>query len=151
MVKIIAKSPYDPEAVNLLEELSKSLEDITGSTGKQSFDLSDVCVPRSVFVVAYDDDREAIGCGGIRPINERTAEVKRMFAKVETKGVGSKILSYLENEAIRFGYSALWVESRIVNEAAVSFYRKNGYVQILNYGKYANDLRAICFEKKIGL
>lgn len=151
MVKIIAKSPYAPEAVNLLEELSKSLEDITGSTGKQSFDFSDVCVPRSVFVVAYDNGGEAIGCGGIRPINENTAEVKRMFAKVKTKGVGSKILSYLENEAIRFGYSALWVETRIINEAAVSFYRKNGYVQILNYGKYANDSRAICFEKKIGL
>lgn len=151
MVKIIVKSPYDSDAVSLLEELSKSLEDITGDTGKHSFDPSDVCVTRSLFVVAYDEGGKALGCGGIRPINECTAEMKRMFAKVKEKGIGSEILYYLEKEAIKLGYSTLWVETRIINEAAVSFYKKNGYVQIINYGKYAYDSRAICFEKKIDL
>lgn len=148
-MKIVNKNPNEPEAIILIEELSKSLEAITGDSGKSSFDASDVCVPRSLFAIAYDEAGEAIGCGGIRPVNETTAEVKRMFAKIKTKGVGTEILFYLECEARKLGYSTLWVETRLINEQAVLFYKKRGYNQIPNYGKYIDNPKAICFEKKI--
>lgn len=148
-MKIIKKSPNEPEALILMEELSKSLEAITGDSGKNSFNSNDVCVPRSLFVIAYDEAGEAIGCGGIRPINESIAEVKRMFAKTKTKGVGTQILSYLETQARKLGYSALWIETRLINERAVTFYKNRGYYEIPNYGKYVDNPKAICFEKKI--
>lgn len=148
-MKIIKKSPIESDAIFLMNELSKTLESITGDSGKNSFNPEDVCVPRSLFVIAYDENGDAIGCGGIRPINENIAEVKRMFAKVKTMGVGTEILLYLEIQAKKLGYSTLWLETRLINKRAVSFYKKRGYYPIQNYGKYVNNTKAICFEKKI--
>ncbi|MDR3598694.1 GNAT family N-acetyltransferase [Clostridium sp.] len=148
-MKIIKTSPEAQDAILLIEELSKTLEFITGDSGKNSFNSNDVCVPRSLFVIAYDENGEATGCGGIRPINESIAEVKRMFAKEKTKGVGTEILFYLETQAKELGYSTLWLETRLINEGAVAFYKKRGYYKIQNYGKYVDNSKAICFEKKI--
>ncbi|WP_026887035.1 GNAT family N-acetyltransferase [Clostridium beijerinckii] len=148
-MRIIEKDPSDPDSIRLMDELSKELEHITGDSGKNSFNKEDVCVPRSLFVVAYNDNGEAIGCGGIRCINKSVAEVKRMFAKVKTMGVGGEILSYLELQAKKMDYSAIWLETRLINDQAVNFYKKRGYHQIQNYGKYNGNLKAICFEKKI--
>jgi ribosomal protein S18 acetylase RimI-like enzyme len=72
-----------------------------------------------------------------------------MFSKIKGKGVGSEILFHLEKSAIEMGYTKLWVETRLVNEGAVSFYKSRGYSQISNYGKYAGRAEAICFEKGI--
>lgn len=148
-MKIIEKHPNESDAVLLMEELSEILEKITGASGKNSFNSEDVCVPQSLFVIAYDEKDEPIGCGAIRPIDENIAEVKRMYAKAKTKGVGTKILSYLEMQAKKLGYSAIWLETRLINENAVSFYKKKGYCKILNYGKYSGNAEAICFEKKL--
>ena len=148
-MKIIKKNPKDVDAIMLMDDLSESLENITGASGKNSFDSNDVLVPRSLFVIAYDDSGQAIGCGAIRPINEYTAEVKRMFAKVKDLGIGTKILKHLETEARNMGYTSLLLETRVINKAAVNFYRKNNYIQIKNYGKYTNNLEAICFEKSL--
>ncbi len=148
-MKIIEKSPNEPDALLLMNELSETLKSITGDSGKNSFNSDDVCAPRSLFVIAYDESEEVLGCGGIRPINKNIAEVKRMFAKVKTIGVGTEILSYLEIQAKRLGYSAIWLETRLINEQAVSFYKKRGYKKISNYGKYVNNPKAICFEKKL--
>ncbi|GFZ31385.1 N-acetyltransferase [Clostridium zeae] len=148
-MKIIKKNPTDHDAIILMDELSKTLESITGNSGKNSFDPRDVCVPRSLFVIAYGEGEEPLGCGAIRPIDDNIAEVKRMFAKAKTKGIGTKILLHLESEALELGYSTLWLETRVINRAAVAFYKKNGYIQIPNYGKYKDNSKAICFEKKL--
>jgi GNAT superfamily N-acetyltransferase len=148
-MKIIEKKPNESDAILLMEELSQTLEAITGASGKNSFNSEDVCVPRSLFVIAYDEKEEPVGCGAIRPIDENVAELKRMFAKVKTKGVGTQILSYLEMQAKRLGYSTILLETRLINEDAVLFYKKNGYSKIPNYGKYAGNPKAICFGKKL--
>ncbi len=148
-IKIIESNPNTPDSLRLLEELSESLEAITGNSGKSSFNSEDVNVPRSLFVIAYDDGGEAQGCGGLRPINGNIAEVKRLFAKTQSLGVGTKILIYLETQARILGYSIIRLETRIMNERAVSFYENRGYSRIPNYGKYVNNPEAICFEKII--
>jgi N-acetylglutamate synthase and related acetyltransferases len=148
-MKVIPIRPDTPDALLMMEELSKDLESITGSSGRNSFDSNDVLVPRSLFVVAYNEDEEAIGCGALRPIDEDIAEVKRMFSKTKANGVGSEILNYLEIEAGKLGYQTLWLETRLINKRAVSFYENRGYHRINNYGKYVNNPEAVCFEKNI--
>ena len=148
-MKIIEKSSNTPEAILLMNELSEILESITGDSGKSSFNPNDICGSNAVFVIAYNQNEEAIGCGAIRPIDEKTAEVKRMYAKTKAKGVGTEILCYLEKRAQEIGYSVLRLETRLVNKRAVSFYESRGYHRILNYGKYVNKPEAICFEKSI--
>lgn len=52
MVIIMEEAPSSPDVVQLLDELSNSLEHITGGSGRNSFNTSDVCVLRSSFVIA---------------------------------------------------------------------------------------------------
>lgn len=148
-ITISAESPFSTEAISLLNELSKCLQDITGDNGNSSFDANDVCNGKAIFVIARNQSGKAIGCGAFRPMNETTAEVKRMYAKEEGMGIGNKILSYLECQAVDMGYKFLRLETRIVNTKAVLFYRHNGYKEIPNYGKYENNINAICFEKDL--
>jgi len=152
MSKFILIKETDPnstDAVHMIDELSDSLQTTTGNNGKNSFSVDDVCVPRSLFVLAFNDKDEAVGCGAIRPLNEQTAEVKRMYAKEKAAGIGTKVLTYLESKALEFGYTCLRLETRLINLSAVEFYRNRGYHQIPNYGKYVNRLEAICFEKQL--
>ncbi|WP_445487482.1 GNAT family N-acetyltransferase [Niallia sp. 03133] len=148
-MKIIEDSPYSEDAELLIKELSETLTVLTGSSGENSFHLDSVCAPRALFVIAYFQE-EPVGCGAIQPLNQHIAEVKRMYAKLKGKGVGTQILSFLEQSALNFGYSAIWLETRRINQSAVTFYQKNGYNPIRNYGKYSNRPEAICFEKQLG-
>ena len=61
--------------------------------------------------------------------------------------MGSAILAALEAEAAALGYRALWLETRLVNARAVAFYQARGYRRIANYGNYAGNALAACFEK----
>lgn len=148
-MKIVEKDPNSQDAFEMIEELSETLMKITGNSGKGSFNTQDISDARAVFAVAYSDEGEPIGCGAIRPIDENTAEVKRMYAKSKAKGVGTAILTYLERQAQRLGYSKLCLETRLINKRAVAFYERRGYHRIANYGKYAGRAEAVCFEKEI--
>ncbi len=150
-ITISEESPFSADAVSLMDELSKCLHDITGNSGRSSFDANDVCNDKAIFVIARNQSGKAIGCGSFRPVNEVTAEVKRMYAKEKGMGIGNKILSYLEHQAHNMGYKTLCLETRIVNAGAVSFYEQNGYEKIPNYGKYAERTDSVCFEKDLSL
>ncbi|WP_218031442.1 GNAT family N-acetyltransferase [Paenibacillus kobensis] len=143
------EDPNSTDAARLMNALSDTLQSITGDSGRNSFDVQDVSVPRSLFVLARDQSGEAIGCGAIRPINDRVAEVKRMYAGSKGAGVGSAVLSYLEQHAALLDYSELWLETRLINQRAVSFYENRGYHRIANYGKYAGNEESVCFGKRL--
>lgn len=144
---ISGESPFSPDAVSLMDELSECLKIITGDSGKSSFEANDVCNSRAAFVIARDQSGKAIGCGALRPINEKTAELKRMYAQNKGMGVDNQILSYLERWAYEIGYQTICLETRTVNAKAISFYKKNGYRRIPNYGKYIGRTNSVCFEK----
>ncbi|MBS7528501.1 GNAT family N-acetyltransferase [Fusibacter paucivorans] len=97
--------------------------------------------------LAVTVQNEAVGCCAFRPMNDSTAEIKRMYAKEKGCGIGALILSHLEREAKQMGYAKIWLETRRINENAVRLYREQGYQCIPNYGKYVGNTLAICFEK----
>ena len=141
--------PSDTAASSLLDRLSETLATITGDSGRASFDPSDVEGAGAKFVLAYDVLEEAVGCGAYRPLSDGIGEVKRMFAIPGTKGVGALILAFLEASAFSDGYGELWLETRLINHRAVSFYERHGYSRIPNFGKYAGRAEAICFAKTL--
>ncbi|MBX7218558.1 MAG: GNAT family N-acetyltransferase [Blastocatellia bacterium] len=149
---MIVVNPSDPDTVDarqLLEELSAALTEITGNSGKNSFDANDVRGARALFVVASTQAGKAVGCGAFRPLNETTAEVKRMYAQPDTKGVGAAILGFLEAQALQLGFTTLWLETRVVNHRAVAFYERHGYQKIPNFGKYIGNSEAVCLGKQL--
>ncbi len=147
-MKLIECAPDSPDAVELMAELSACLKNITGDSGTNSFDPQDVMSERAVFLIAYDEQtRAALGCGAIRPMGDTVVELKRMYAC--RPGVGTAILLELERRAREFGYATIRLETRLINERAVSFYEKRGYRRIPNYGKYIDRPEAVCFEKRL--
>lgn len=146
-IAVVAEDPAGADALALLAELSAALSAITGASGQASFDVSDVRVPRACFALARDAHGRALGCGALRPLEAGTAEVKRMFARPGSRGVGSAVLRFLEGEAARLGYAALRLSTRHVNARAVAFYERHGYRRIPGYGRYAGSEVSVCFEK----
>jgi ribosomal protein S18 acetylase RimI-like enzyme len=149
MLEITLEDPASAAAEMLIAELSATLARITGDSGRSSFDPGDVRGPKACFVVARDGEGQAIGCGGLRPLEANIAEVKRMYARAGTRGVGAAILAHLEAVAAGFGYDAIWLETRRINARAVAFYERYGYRLIPNFGKYAGRPEAVCFEKRL--
>jgi GNAT superfamily N-acetyltransferase len=144
---VVIEDPAHPDACALVAELSAVLAAITGNGGQASFDVADVRVARACFAVARDREGRPLGCGALRPLDARTAEIKRMFARPGTHGVGGILLQFLEQQAAHWGYAALRLETRRVNERAVTFYERHGYRRIANYGRYVGNDAAVCFEK----
>ena len=149
MIHIAAESPTSADSQTQMAELSEILAGITGADGRASFDSADMLSPRARFVVARDARNTPLGCGAFRPLQEGVAELKRMYARRGTKGVGRAILAHLEEEARKLGSREVWLETRRVNETAVGFYESNGYLRRANFGKYAGNAKAVCFAKRL--
>ncbi|CUI06146.1 GNAT family N-acetyltransferase [Massilia antarctica] len=147
MIAIAACDPDSLDARILIEELSAALAAITGDSGKASFSADDARLARSLFVVARDQAGQALGCAALRPLDGDVGEVKRMFARPGTNGVGAALLAHVEQAAQGFGYRQLWLETRKVNTRAVGFYEKHGYATIPGYGKYVGRDEAVCLGK----
>jgi GNAT superfamily N-acetyltransferase len=145
----VRKAPADsPEAVELMRELSAFLLELTGRSGELSFRAEDMDHPRAAFAIAYQDGRPA-GCGAIREFEGDTAELKRMYAREKGRGVGKRLLEFLEGEAARLGYKRIILETGAVNENAVRFYLSNGYAVCENYGMYIGRVDSVCFDKTL--
>ena len=101
-------------------------------------------------VVAYING-EVVGCGAIREFDRNTVEIKRMFVSDDARkqGVGTKILSELENWAKELGFENSILETGNMLHEAVRLYKKSNYTQIPNYGQYKSMEKSICFSKKL--
>ena len=104
-------------------------------------------MPRSLFAVARGIDGAALGCVALRPLTEEVGEIKRMYGRPGSRGVGAALLAFVEAEARAVGYRSAWLETRRVNTRAVAFYQRHGYREIAPYGKYVGRLDAICLGK----
>ena len=151
LIVISRCDPAHADARLLVEELSATLAGITGDSGKASFAPDDARTERALFVVARDAHGQLLGCGALRPlpteVADNVAEIKRMYARSGTEGVGAALLAYIEQAAREFGYAQVWLETRRVNLRAVTFYLRHGYGEIANFGKYVGRADAICVGK----
>jgi GNAT superfamily N-acetyltransferase len=148
-IRVGLADPHSAESQQLLAQLSATLQGITGSSGTASFDVRNVTVEGACFVIARSGTGAAVGCGAIRPLDPGVAEIKRMFAMPGSQGAGKAILCFLEAFAGEAGYQQIWLETRKVNQRAVSFYERNGYRIIANYGRYIGRPEAVCFAKTL--
>jgi len=152
-IAVALEDPAGADAQALIAELSLTLTAITGASGQASFDVADVLGPRAGLAIARDAQGGALGCGALRPLEEGgddAAEIKRMFARPGTRGVGAALLRFLELQAAQWGYAVLRLSTRRVNARAVAFYERHGYRPVAGYGRYAGSEVSVCFEKRIG-
>ena len=103
-----------------------------------------------VYVVAYEGHRP-VACGAIRPLEGRTAEVRRMFVTraARRQGLARAVLYELKEQAIRLGYVKLRLETGYKQVAAITLYQAEGFNRIEPFGEYSSDPTSVCFEKAL--
>lgn len=150
---------YDhPDAEALVDALFHDLnerygdEDDEGEAWKGEVTPARVASPEGRFLVAYLDGVPA-GCGGIKRWSATTAEVKRMYTAPagRRQGVGRALLRGLEDAARELGYEAVRLETGEEQPEAMRLYEAEGYDRIPAYGRYRDDPRSACFEKRLAL
>lgn len=104
-----------------------------------------------VFVVAYDESGRPVGCGGLRQLDDVSAEIKRMFVTPDARGTGVSVavLRALEERARSRGWSTLRLETGTAQPDAVRFYEREGYTLIPNFGAYAGAAESLCYERRL--
>ena len=148
IIRMISRPEEDPQVIFITEKLNAALKAISGSDGANNASLADFAADGACFLLLLCG-QEIIGCGGYRPLNERCAEIKRMYIAEPGRGLGSRLLQTLEARAACAGFQTIRLETRRINAVAVNFYLRNGYRIIDNYGVYRESPEALCFEKNI--
>lgn len=84
-----------------------------------------------LILLAYDNNK-AIACAALKPINEMTAEIARVYTEEEYRGRG--IAKILINEIIEYakenGYKELILDTWKTNTAAKTLYEKLGFIEM---------------------
>lgn len=149
MLQLIRTDAKNIGFVKLVRMLDKELTVIDGDDHDfyhQYNGISDI----KYVVVAFEDDLP-LACGAIKPFDETTVEVKRMYTTAEArgKGVASKVLAELEAWASELSFTQIILETGKRQKDAVRLYEKNGYSVTPNYGPYVGVDNSVCFKKAL--
>ncbi|MBU8883758.1 GNAT family N-acetyltransferase [Kaistella sp. DKR-2] len=149
MMKLIRTNSDNQDFIQLVKMLDEYLaytdgEDHAFYDQYNKIDMLKHCV------VLYEEEN-AVGCGAIKPYDENSAELKRMFVIPEFRGKGyaSKILSELENWAKELGFQSVILETGINQLEAIKMYDRT-FERIENYGQYKGVENSLCFKKDLG-
>ena len=140
----------DPDFRLLVAELDTELREVY-------MELMDVYEPHNVIevidtvVVAYRDGLPA-GCACFKDIGDQTGEVKRMYVRPASRGLGISfmMLKDLDEWAFSLGYEKMFLETGTKQDVAIKLYTKSGYTRIAAYGPYVNLPGNLCFGKVLG-
>jgi pimeloyl-ACP methyl ester carboxylesterase/GNAT superfamily N-acetyltransferase len=91
----------------------------------------------------------AVGCAGLKRLDERTAEIKRIYVVPDARGAGvaRALISGLEAAARDAGYDTIRLDTGAKQPASVALFTASGYEQISDYN--GNPVAAYWFEKRI--
>jgi DNA-binding MarR family transcriptional regulator/GNAT superfamily N-acetyltransferase len=123
----------------------------TGFDADQAGAVDDVGLgpPEGTFLVITMDGT-TVGCGGLRLIDDATAEIKRMWVDPDWRGLGlgARLLAELEARARRLGRVRVVLDTNEALTEAIAMYFRAGYDAIERYND--NPYAQRWFAKMIG-
>ncbi|WP_329449010.1 GNAT family N-acetyltransferase (plasmid) [Streptomyces sp. NBC_01426] len=144
----VTAAHYDhPDARRLTQALRAEQHTLYGfADDPDATPEADFDPPAGLFLIAHVGD-EAVGCGGVRLLDEHTAEIKRMYVSGEARGhgIGRYLLQRLEGHAASRGATRIMLETGRRNTAALALYHRAGYLPCPSYvaGRDARVNRAM--------
>ena len=105
--------------------------------------------PHGVFLVGFDERGEPVCSGGVKRLDDRACEIKRMYVVPAARGTGRarELLAALEDGARRLGYEIARLDTGPRQSHAEAFYRAAGYAPIDNFN--ANPVASFFGEKRL--
>jgi GNAT superfamily N-acetyltransferase len=90
--------------------------------------------PGGTFLIGTRDG-EPVCCGGVKRLDERTCEIKRMYVAPQARGQGvaRALLGALEKAARGLGYAVVRLDTGPDQPHARALYESAGYVEIENF------------------
>jgi len=78
---------------------------------------------------------EAVGCIGVRPLSERSCEMKRLYVRDAARGsgLGRELVQNAINSAVSLGYQRMCLDTLAHMTAAQALYRALGFRDIEPY------------------
>ena len=104
--------------------------------------------PHGAFLVGYRGD-EPICCGGVKRLDERHCELKRMYVVPAARGQGiaRRLLQALEQTARELGFRVARLDTGARQPAARHLYESAGYAEIGNFND--NPVAVFFGEKRL--
>lgn len=151
MFQAVRANSNNADFQKLVIELDKYLANVNGDENDFFVQFNQLDLIKHV-VLIYDHDK-AVGCSAMKEYETGVMEIKRMFVPLEhrRKGIAKTMLNELQSWAKELGYKKCILETANSMKDAVDLYSNYGFIQIPNYGQYANVETSVCFEKVINL
>jgi putative acetyltransferase len=136
-----------PVVATLIAALNVDLRERYPEDGACHFrlDAGEVAEGHGAFVVGYVGD-EAVACGAVRRVDERSGEIKRMYVVPAHRGkrYGEVVLGALGVHARRLGLTRLVLETGDRNPEAITLYTRAGFVHIPPFAEYVDSPLSVC-------
>jgi GNAT superfamily N-acetyltransferase len=145
--------PDDRLAVRSLHDAALHAVDAHGGRGPWDDDLDDIPAvylePGGEFLVGCWEG-QLVAMGGLRRIDDSSAEIKRMRVHPEfwRRGFALAILTQLESRARALGVTTVRLDTTERQTAAQALYRAHGYTEVDRHN--VGQFRTIDFEKTLG-
>ena len=113
-----------------------------------SADPAEVAPPTGAWIVVYLDD-QPVGCGGVKRLDDTSAELKRIYlaAAARGHGLGRLLLAQLEQRARVIGYECLRLDTGDRQPEALGLFRSAGYEPVPDYN--GNTWAAHWMQKRL--
>jgi GNAT superfamily N-acetyltransferase len=117
--------------------------------GMPSATPADFAPPHGAFLVGFDEDGAPVCAGGVKRLDDATAEIKRMYVvpSARGRGVARVLLGALEDAARDLGYATVRLDTGPRQAHAQALYESAGYRSIGNFN--ANPLASYWGEKPL--
>ncbi|MDT3425598.1 GNAT superfamily N-acetyltransferase [Paenibacillus forsythiae] len=152
-VEYIIVDSGNPDLRILIARLDEELLERYPQERIYGVDFDHPDVRKIIFVIARRQG-EALGCGGIRPVEGTeppAAELKRFFVDRNSRklGIAAGMLGYLEDRAREAGFREMRLETGGEQPEAIALYTKHGYRPIDRFGPYADNPACLCYGKSL--
>lgn len=110
----------------------------------------DYAPSRGAILIARDADGAALGCIGLRPLDHRICEMKRLYVHPAARqtGLGKALAVAVIEAAQRRGYREMKLDTLAQLEPAVALYRSLGFAPIAPYGDHPYE-GTLCFGRML--